>query len=130
MIGDDARAWALLVAPLITGMSDPGTPIDRITLAGDVFAPRSALLHLGRGDRPGLQDCQWWVYAAASRLPSRVVASYEALTFRGETTRGTMFTGEVRIADRRDDAYGTELLLAGLGSPLSAPIRAGSEEAR
>ena len=113
--------------PLTAAMSDSGTPIDRITLAGDVFAPRSSLLHLGPGDRPGLQDCSWWVYAAARKLPSRIQASDVALPFRGETTHGTAITGMVRVADRLDDAYGTELLLAGLASPVSAPIAAGSK---
>ena len=76
-----------------------------------------------------MQDCQWWVYAAARRLPARLAASEGALSFRGETTRGTVIIGKVRIADRRDDAYGTELLLAGVGSPASSPIRAGSDDA-
>jgi hypothetical protein len=108
--------------PLTAAMSNSGTPIDRITLAGDAFAPRSSLLHLGPGDRPGLQDCSWWVYAAARKLPPRIQASNAALTFRGETSHGTVITGTVRVADRLDDGYGTELLLAGLASPVSAPI--------
>jgi hypothetical protein len=114
--------------PVTPAMSGSGTPIDRITLAGDAFAPRSSVLHLGPGDRPGLHDCSWWVYAAARRLPPRILASDRAIPFRGETTHGTVIAGHVRIADRHDDAYGTELLLAGLGSPVSAPIRAGSED--
>jgi hypothetical protein len=109
-------------------MADPGTPIDRIILAGDAFAPRSSLLHLGPGDRPGVLDCSWWVYAASHRLPSRILASDAALSFRGETTQGTAIIGTVRIADRQDDSYGTELLLAGLGSPFTEPTRAVSED--
>ena len=111
-------------------MARSGTPIDRISLAGDAFAPRSSLFHVGPGDRPGLRDCAWWVYAAAHRLPPRILASDAALPFRGETARGTVITGAVRVAGRHDDPYGTELLLAGLGSPVSGPIRAGSEEGR
>jgi hypothetical protein len=103
--------------PLTAAMSDSGTPIDRITLAEDVFAPRSSLLHQGPGDRPSLHDCSWWVYAAVHRLPPRILASEAALPFGGETAQGTVITGMVRIADRHDDAYGTELLLAGLGTP-------------
>ena len=109
-------------------MSNPGTPIDRLTLAGDTFAPRSSLLHLGPGDRPGVRDCSWWVYAAARRLPLRIRASDAELSFRGETTQGTVISGTVRIADRHDDGYGTELLLAGLGSPVTGPTRAVSED--
>jgi len=81
-------------------MSSSGTPIDRITLATDAFAPRSSLLHLGPGKRPGLR----------------------------ETAQGTVVTGMVRVAGRHDDAYGTELLLAGLGAPVSGAIGAASED--
>jgi hypothetical protein len=109
-------------------MNSPGTPIDRITLATDAFAPRSSLLHLGPGERPGLLHCAWWVYAAAHRLPPRIIASDAALSFRGETAQGTVVTGMVRVADRRDDAYGTELLLAGLGAPVSGPTGAASQD--
>ena len=109
-------------------MSSPGTPIDRITLATDAFAPRSSLQHLGPGKRPGLLDCSWWVYAAAHRLPPRILVSDAALSFRGETAQGTVVTGMVRVADRHDDAYGTELLLAGLGAPVSGAIGAASED--
>ncbi len=109
-------------------MADSGTPIDRITLAGDAFAPRSSLLHVGPGDRPGLEGCAWWVYAASRRLPPRILASDEALPFRGQTATGMVITGSVRVVDRHDDAYGTELLLAGLDSPLGVPIRAASED--
>lgn len=110
-------------------MTSPGTPIDRITLAADAFAPRSSLLHLGPGERPGLLDCSWWVYAAAHRLPPRILASDAVLPFRGETAQGTVVTGMVRVADRHDDAYGTELLLAGLGAPVSGPAGAASGDA-
>lgn len=101
-------------------MADSGIPIDRITLADHAFAPRSSLLHFGPGDRSGMQDCSWWVYAAAHRLPRRILASDAALSFRGATARGAVITGTVRVANRHDDAYGTELLLAGIGSPDNA----------
>ena len=109
-------------------MSDSGTPIDRITLADDSFAPRSALLHIGPADRHGVPDCSWWVSAAARRLPPRIVASDAGLPFRGLTAGGTVISGTVRVADRHDDAYGTELLLAGVGSPITAAIRIGNED--
>ena len=109
-------------------MTDSGTPIDRITLASDVFAPRSSLVHVGPGDRPGLEGCAWWVYAASRRLPPRILASDEALPFRGQTATGTVIYRLLRVVDRHDDAYGTELLLAGLDSPLGVSIRAASED--
>ena len=82
-------------------MADSGTPIDRITLAGDAFAPRSSLLHVGPGDRPGLEGCAWWVYAASRRLPPRILASDEALPFRGQTATGI---GHHRLRARRRSA--------------------------
>jgi mannose-6-phosphate isomerase-like protein (cupin superfamily) len=107
-------------------MTRSGTPIDRITLGDDVFAPRSALLHEGPGEHAELRDCEWWVYAAAARLPSRIVASKAMHPFRGETAQGRVITGMVRVAHRNDDAYGTELLL-GSDSPGGEPVRAESE---
>jgi hypothetical protein len=110
-------------------VSSPGTPIDRITLATDAFAPRSSLLHLGPGEHPGLLECSWWVYAATHRLPPRILASDAALSVRGETAQGTVVTGMVRVADRHDDAYGTELCLAGLGALVGGPAGAASGDA-
>jgi len=114
--------------PMSAAMSDSGTPIDRITLAGDSFAPRSSLLHVGARSHPDLQDCSWWVHAAARRLPPRILASDADLPFRGLTAQGTLITGTVRVAVRHDDAYGTELLLAGVGSPITAAIQIGSKD--
>ena len=107
-------------------MTRSGTPIDRITLGDDVFAPRSALLHVSPGEHAELRGCEWWVYAAAVRLPSRIVASTAMHQFRGETAQGRVITGMVRVAHRTDDAYGTVLLLWGTESP-GAPLRAESE---
>ena len=59
--------------------------------------------------------------------PPGIVASDVDLPFRGLTAGGTMITGAVRVVDRHDDAYGTELLLAGLGAPVTAPIRPAAE---
>ena len=101
-------------------MTQVPVPLDRIFLDDLVVAPRSSTLHHGGGEGPKVRESPWWVFLACERLPGHLGAGQSSIAFRARTTSGRVFAGEVRIVDRRDDAYGTELILAGL-RPLATP---------
>lgn len=90
-------------------------PLDRIVLDDHAICPLSSMLRVGPGDRPELRTSPWWVYVASARLPDDLGTTSSKVGFRGATAGGRQISGDVQIVGRRDDAYGTELILSGLG---------------
>ena len=103
-------------------MTSTGIAMDRITLDGISIRPRSAMLRIRPSDRAVPWRSPWWVYIASERLPRDLVISDASVGFRGQTAGGREICGEVRILGRRDNAYGTELMLSGLRPLPTAPI--------
>ena len=64
----------------------------------------------------------WWVYVASERLSSHLITSNTSVGFRGQTAGGREIGGEVKIVGRRDNAYGTELMLSGLRPLVSDEV--------
>ena len=100
-------------------MSSTGIALDRIILDGIGIHPRSATLRIRPVDRAVPWRSPWWVYVASARLPSDLHTSDAPVGFRGQTAGGREIGGEVQILGRRDNAYGTELMLSGI-RPLAA----------
>ena len=95
-------------------MTSTGIALDRITLNEVTICPRSAMLRTRPSDRTVRWRSPWWVYIASEHLPSDLDISSGSVGFRGQTAGGREISGEVRILGRRDNAYGTELMLSGL----------------
>lgn len=88
--------------------------LNRVSLDGFLVRRRSATLHFGASDRPATRESSWWVYLACERSPGRFEASAEPVSLSASLVSGREIHGTVRIIERRDDAYGSELILAGL----------------
>ena len=88
--------------------------LDCIILDDLAICPRSSMLRVGPGDRPELRASPWWVYMASARLPDDLGTTCSEVGFRGTTAGGRQISGDVQIVGRRDDPYGTELILSGL----------------
>lgn len=88
--------------------------LDRISLDGVAVRRLSATLHLGPGDHPGTSDSRWWVYLACERISTRFVAGPTPVVLDADLIDGQTIHANVRIVGRRDDAYGTELILAAI----------------
>ena len=90
--------------------------LDRISLDGFAVRRRSATLHFGGGDRPETRDSPWWVYLGCEPIPTRYDVSPHPMWLGASTISGRPIRAQARIVARHDDGYGTELILAGLGS--------------
>ena len=90
--------------------------LDRISLDGFAVRRRSATLHFGGGDRPETRDSPWWVYLGCEPIPARYDVSPRPMWLRASTISGRRIEALARIVARRDDGYGTELILTGQGS--------------
>jgi hypothetical protein len=100
-------------------MTGSGIALDRIILDGVSIHPRSAMLRMRPDDGAVPWKSPWWVFVASERLPSDLDTSNIPVGFRGLTAGGREIGGDVQILGRRDNAYGTELMLSGL-RPLAS----------
>lgn len=96
--------------------------LDRVALAGFVMHRRSATLHVGSEDPRIPNGSPWWVSLACARIPDRYRVSQVPIRLEARLISGRAIRGEVTIVERHDDAYGTQLLLAGIG-PLDDAVR-------
>jgi hypothetical protein len=90
--------------------------LNRVSLDDFTVHRLSATLHYGPGDHPGTRQSPWWVYLACGTIPGGCDVSPRPVRLRASTVSGRSVQAEVRIVARHDDGYGTELILAGLGS--------------
>ncbi len=100
-------------------MTGSGIALDRISLDGVSIHPRSAMLRVRPSDDAVAWSSPWWVYVASERLLGDLDTSNAPVGFRGHTAGGREIDGEVKIVGRRDNTYGTELMLFGL-RPLAS----------
>ena len=100
-------------------MTGRGIALDRIIVDGVSIHPRSAMLRMRPSDRAVPWRSPWWVYVASERLLGDLDTSNAPVGFLGQTAGGRVIDGEVKIVGRRDNAYGTELMLFGL-RPLAS----------
>ncbi len=89
--------------------------LDRVSLDDFTVRRLSATLHFGGGEHPDTRDSPYWVYLACEPIPERYDVSPRSVWLEASTVSGRSVRAEVRIVARRDDAYGSELILAGLG---------------
>lgn len=92
--------------------------LDRVSLDGLLLRRRSATLRSGAGTHPGTRRGAWWVALACDAIPRGYDVSPRRVWMDASTVSGRRLRAQVRIVDRRDDAYGTQLILVGL-SPAS-----------
>jgi len=100
-------------------MTGSAIALDRISLDGVSIHPRSAMLRVRPRDDAVAWSSPWWVYVASERLLDDLDTSNAPVGFLGQTAGGREIDGEVKIVGRRDNAYGTELMLFGL-RPLAS----------
>ena len=89
--------------------------LDGVSLDDFTVHRLSATLHRGPGDHPGTRQSPWWVYLACGAIPVRYDVGSRKVWLRASTVTGRSIRAEVTIVGRRDDGYGTRLILAGLG---------------
>jgi len=92
--------------------------LNRVSLDGIVVRRLSAALRYEDGDRPSTRGSPWWAYLACELLPSRCRVGSQ-LHLEATLVSGRRFDGMAKIVERRDDAYGTTLILAGIEPLLS-----------
>jgi hypothetical protein len=89
--------------------------LDRVSLDDLTVRRRSATVHFGGGTHPDTRDWPYWVYLGCGPIPERYAVSPRSRWLEASTVSGRSVRAEVRIVARHDDAYGAELILAGLG---------------
>jgi hypothetical protein len=96
-------------------MNVPDLNLDRVSLDDFTVRRLSATLHFGRGDLPETREGPYWVYLGCEPIPGRYDVGPASVRLQASTVSGRSVRADVRIVARRDDAYGTTLILAGLG---------------
>lgn len=99
-----------------------GTPrtlnLDQVSIDGLAVHRLSATLQHGDDDPRAPAGCPWWVYLACDRMPEHLAVGPDPRSMVARLVDGRTIHGQVRIAQRRDDGYGTVLIMAGVG-PLA-----------
>lgn len=102
-------------------MSTPELNLGRVSIDGFVVHRLSATLHPAGAPRRGVPEGAWWVSLACGPMPERYAAGPAVRELHASTISGHEIRAAVRILERRDDHYGTELILCGL-SPLPGAV--------
>lgn len=99
-------------------------PLNSVALDGVPVRRLSAVLHPGRGATESTRSSPWWVYLGCETLPASFAVSDRPITLSAALVSGDRIQAQVVIVERRDDPYGTELILSGR-EPSEAGDQAG-----
>jgi hypothetical protein len=92
-------------------MSPSQRVLNRVSLNGRSVHRLSAVLHAGASPRSGLSDAPWWIYLACESLSAEYQLGDASMRLSATTVSGQVLEAAVAVIDRRDDGYGTVLIL-------------------